>query len=657
MRSKIAFLKTLLVLFSWCTIANAQKVSCIAGNDSTVFIGTESSGVFKVTNNGSKWTHMDKLFPIPEKFRMEISKYKEISDDYPLSALSVDVQGNTIVVANCGGTYLSRDNGNSWEDIHQELPLEFLFNDVTVRGTEIYGKKKEPNLESAFQKSMLGNGSWNLVSRLAQIGAVNFNGNPVNKVSEIKISYPVTSYGQVILENPPMMVQCDRKDNIYLSTDQAKTWSKIYSKEEAKIKIAPLSLSIIGKSIYVGTADGIYVTHDNGATWNDWSANLKKALAAHSESMKQQDKEDDLFFNGLAACAYDKTPEAIAYFNKVIALNATHSGAFIGRGYSSLKMKKYESAISDFLVAYNNRGYFNSSFLAVVYSLSGNPVEADKFMELFINSSHNSQVIELKELEKQSPNDIKRNTTKLKVKSCNEYGFEKSAKYYMAQNNFDMALVQVNIAIGMNPDEYTFYKTRGYIHYKLKKNEEALNDYKTAVQLDSSCQDLVAQSSYSIHKPGPSKQVKYFYKDPEAWYALGEVNAFRGKPSAAIEAYTKAIQLNDKVAKYYVGRGLIYAAGKRNDEAKADFKSAVRVDPSYKNREYYINCSDCQGGFVDEAREMKVMGKLFIQDASGNLHRTDQRVEIVENGKIVTETVIVKAACSKCSFGKIRITL
>lgn len=67
-----------------------------------------------------------------------------------------------------------------------------------------------------------------------------------------------------------------------------------------------------------------------------------------------------------------------------------------------------------------------------------------------------------------------------------------------------------------------------------------------------------------------------------AWNDLGNTHASQFRWDAAIEAYTRAIDMDPGYARVYFNRGRAYAALKQYDEAITDYEKAVALDPSQK---------------------------------------------------------------------------
>jgi tetratricopeptide (TPR) repeat protein len=67
-----------------------------------------------------------------------------------------------------------------------------------------------------------------------------------------------------------------------------------------------------------------------------------------------------------------------------------------------------------------------------------------------------------------------------------------------------------------------------------------------------------------------------------AWNNRGEAYENIGKRDLALEAYSKAVELNPKYARAWKNRGDIYAAQGNKERAAVEYRKALALDPSYK---------------------------------------------------------------------------
>ena len=92
----------------------------------------------------------------------------------------------------------------------------------------------------------------------------------------------------------------------------------------------------------------------------------------------------------------------------------------------------------------------------------------------------------------------------------------------------------------------------------------------------------------SFHQQGRFKDAAKLYDSvvlsnplhDEAWHMYGLVANQLGNHKQAIEAITKAINLDSKKAKYFNNRGLIHQQLLQFTEALDDFQESLQLDPN-----------------------------------------------------------------------------
>lgn len=123
------------------------------------------------------------------------------------------------------------------------------------------------------------------------------------------------------------------------------------------------------------------------------------------------------------------------------------------------------------------------------------------------------------------------------------------------------ALLHINKAILINPNEDLLYFYRGNIYKNLGNPVEALNNYSHAINMG-----LLEAGLYNNR---------------------GNIYKLLGKLDEALLDYNSAIKINPKDSNYYCNRGVIYRNKKKYVEALNDFTKALELDPYLPN--IYMN--------------------------------------------------------------------
>ena len=135
---------------------------------------------------------------------------------------------------------------------------------------------------------------------------------------------------------------------------------------------------------------------------------------------------------------------------------------------------------------------------------------------------------------------------------------------YWEKGDLDRAIVDLNEAIELNPDDANAYNNRGNIYHNKGDLDRAIADFNNAIELNPD--------------------------DANAYYNCG--NAYHSKADyvSAIEAFTKAIERNPNFAEAYTNRGIAYHKKGDYDRGIENHNKALQIKPDYA--EAYFNRGD-----------------------------------------------------------------
>jgi len=131
-----------------------------------------------------------------------------------------------------------------------------------------------------------------------------------------------------------------------------------------------------------------------------------------------------------------------------------------------------------------------------------------------------------------------------------EFNYAKGYKYWQ-QGKYDDAVVELNKAISIDPNNAQAYFFRGLIHSKKGDLDQAISDYDKAINL-----------SPNYAKAYNNRGWDYFRK---------------GNFDLAIADCTKSIEILPKRAAPYYNKGLAYYSLGQFDKALADYKRALEI--------------------------------------------------------------------------------
>ncbi len=258
---------------------------------------------------------------------------------------------------------------------------------------------------------------------------------------------------------------------------------------------------------------------------------------------------------------------ALAYYNKVIALNPDFVGAYSKRGDVYKEQKKWELALAD----YNKVIALNPN-LADAYDTRGNFYTEQKKWELALADFNKAITID----------------------SNAAYVYFNRGNFYTEQKKWELALADYSKAIALNPDDADAYLNRGNVHYYQNKWELAFADYSKAITLNP-----YSSNAYQNRGNVYDKQEKWelaladFNKaidlNPDyagAYYNRGNIYHNQKKGELALADYTKAIAINHDFVQAYFNRGNLYKNQKKWELALADYTKAIAINPYYADAYY-----------------------------------------------------------------------
>lgn len=149
------------------------------------------------------------------------------------------------------------------------------------------------------------------------------------------------------------------------------------------------------------------------------------------------------------------------------------------------------------------------------------------------------------------------------------------ANYYLG--NFTESKIAFKKILVKNPEEDIVYSYLGKLEAEKENYDEALNYVEQAIKLNPDY---------------------YNY-----WLEKGNYNRLKGAGNAALEAYTKAIEVKGDYFLTYVYRGAVYERMERFDEALADYKLAVKYNPQYQYGFESIGSLSWRAGNWKDCRE------------------------------------------------------
>jgi tetratricopeptide (TPR) repeat protein len=280
-----------------------------------------------------------------------------------------------------------------------------------------------------------------------------------------------------------------------------------------------------------------------------------KLSGTEQESAKQH------FDKGIAYCREKEWDKAIAEYSAAIALEPETIPSYVNRGSVYLEKGDYDRAIADYdtvlkikpddAMTYNNRGWS--------YFMKGDWEKA-----------------------------VEDCTAAIKIEPNLPYAYDSRGEAYFAKGEYGKAVADFETAFKLNPEDNGYKKNLEKARAAAgpagaKFCEECGAALPAGAKFCKNCGTKVAGTAPAIpaaavNSPPPTNQaLAGNRKLAEEHYERGEENAAEEYWPAAIEDYTKAIDLDPGVARYYAARGLAYEEQNMNEKAFEDNTQAVNL--------------------------------------------------------------------------------
>jgi len=154
----------------------------------------------------------------------------------------------------------------------------------------------------------------------------------------------------------------------------------------------------------------------------------------------------------------------------------------------------------------------------------------------------------------------------------------------MDKKEFKSALEELDKAISLLAQSPLFYIIRSMAHFRIGNLEAAHNDQDSALRLSEKDALTMTDINMQIYENyldwGEDYYARVLLKRSRSWYAYqGRADAYRmnGEHNKAITDYTRALEINPREPRLYLGRGKSYQAIQDMGRAGVDFRQVLVV--------------------------------------------------------------------------------
>ncbi|WP_375470930.1 tetratricopeptide repeat protein [uncultured Nostoc sp.] len=267
---------------------------------------------------------------------------------------------------------------------------------------------------------------------------------------------------------------------------------------------------------------------------------------------------------GVALSTQKKYPEALAAFEEAIKIKPDSDEAWNAKYDMLYNLRKYPEALAalDKVIEYNNSDVVN------VYQKRG---------------------IILGYIFKRYPEALASMNKAIEMKPL-PLSYSIRGMIYMQMKDYQGALVDINNAIQLQPDEADNYSLRGTIHEQVEDYQAALTDYNQAIKIDPDSADYyiyrgktrVALNDFQNALADCNQAIKIYPDNAEGYSCTSYVrNIGLQDPQGALSEINQAIKLKPDFANYYFQRSSARSQLKDNQGALADLEQAIKLFPDF----------------------------------------------------------------------------
>ena len=179
------------------------------------------------------------------------------------------------------------------------------------------------------------------------------------------------------------------------------------------------------------------------------------------------------------------------------------------------------------------------------------------------------------------------------------WAFYHRGNAYTAQEDYDRAIQDYDIAIELKPDHSHAYADRGLAYFGKGAFERAVEDYNVAIRLDPAYAPTYQDRCYSLAILGHieralvdcNKALSLSPRDPIFLDSRGYAYLRKGDFDRAIADYKAALKSHPTFDTALFGRAIAYAAQGNQAQATHDLKAARSINPKIDQQMVKIHLS------------------------------------------------------------------
>ncbi|MGB3760567.1 MAG: tetratricopeptide repeat protein [Rivularia sp. (in: cyanobacteria)] len=309
--------------------------------------------------------------------------------------------------------------------------------------------------------------------------------------------------------------------------------------------------------IPISTFTKLFKMASNTATSTKPTTNIATKPKADDFYLQSVEKRNKADFQG-----------AITDLNQAIRINPKYAFAYYRRAEARQNTGERDKAIEDLKKAaelFSAQGYKGDAFRS-------------KGSMLYLQNNYPGAIAAYSQAIQLNPKDID---------AYNERG-----NVRVQSGDLKGAIADYNKSLSLQPSDAYAYMGRAFTHLKLQDKQSAIADVNQAISIAPNYAFpylIIGVIHYTFGEP--EKAITNIKKASELFAAQGDLakaygsdgfafNVLNNYP-AAINSFTKAIQVNPKDAEMYDSRGDAYVANGDALKALTDYNQAININPNY----------------------------------------------------------------------------
>lgn len=327
----------------------------------------------------------------------------------------------------------------------------------------------------------------------------------------------------------------NRKKQYALATSYYKQGVKADNEAVAPLVALGINLS------QGGNLDSALIILTRATTLNDRDPNIYRALG-------------DVYFYGRAF------PAALQNYQKSISLR-NNAGAHFGIGRVNYYQKNYQEALNSYQEAVKADQNF-----------------ADAYFELGRLLLYNEDY----------PASEKAFQRYGQLTPGSQLGKIYLARVQIEQEKYDDAIIQLNDALKIEPNNTSAFKYLGYAYRGKEDFPKAIEFFEKVPAADLESEDFVILAGIYAGNKDMSKSYDAFNKaisldsaESSIYYELGKIQFNNNEYEPAIVSLDKAISMGSRQLAAHVYKGIAYYQLKKYDEAIQAFDQAISLDATF----------------------------------------------------------------------------